>query len=91
MDLGFLRTNIGYVILGSLVSTVASVLALRWELFALLAVLAGLFAFGALWHIGWRLAFPPRLGSRAPEAWMLVIGGLAAAGLGAAVLAGVLL
>lgn len=84
MSLGFVRQDIGLALLGALISSVASALVLYSEFFALLLAPSALLTLGALWHLGWRLAFPPRTQrARKPmsprrEGLLMMLGGFAA-------------
>lgn len=78
MSLGFVRTDIGVAILGVLISQVGTaflILAADDDtadgyavVGALFVLVGGIAAFSSLWHLGWRLAFPPKIrGARAPR------------------------
>lgn len=71
-DLSFLRQDIGLAILGTLVGNagIAFWLATDQEGFYVLSGLGGLLAFVALWHLGWRLAFPTPIFK---EPWMAAV------------------
>lgn len=64
LSLGWLRFEIGHLILGWVVAALGGALALLNDDLAIVGVLGGLFVLATLVRIGWRLAFPPRIKPR---------------------------
>ncbi len=74
-DLTFVRFDLGWALLASLTSGLGVALAALWgEESLILTVLGGVVAFVALWHLGWRLAFPGWRSSLGDMGVLLAVG-----------------